>query len=52
MNLNKGALLMFDLTNRQSFENILSFYKLVKDYISESGDSVIFILVGNKVDLI
>lgn len=42
------AIIVFDITNRQSFENV---NKWVKDVRDERGDDAIIALVGNKTDL-
>ena len=42
------AIIVFDITNRQSFENV---NKWVKDVRDERGDDAIIALVGNKIDL-
>ncbi len=39
---------MYDITNRQSFENIDSWYENIKN---ERGDDIILGLLGNKIDL-
>jgi len=41
------AIIVFDITNRQSFENV---NKWVKDVRDERGDDAIIALVGNKTD--
>ncbi|CAK90429.1 unnamed protein product (macronuclear) [Paramecium tetraurelia] len=43
-----GVLLVFDITNRQSFHNIVRWYNEILDCAHESVDIVI---VGNKIDL-
>jgi small GTP-binding protein len=51
----KGAeavVLMFDLTNRISFESISNWYKDVKRNIVIAEDNLIGILLGNKEDLV
>ncbi|XP_042296402.1 ras-related protein Rab-42 [Sceloporus undulatus] len=42
-----GVLLIFDMTNRRSFENIFEWYNEVTNVM----DKVIFLLVGHKCDL-
>jgi len=42
------SIVCFDVTSRQSFENIT---KWVEDVRSERGNDVIIVIVGNKVDL-
>jgi len=45
----KGALLVFDITMRQSFVNVDKWYDQVRKF---SGTDVPIILVGNKIDLV
>ncbi|ORX83618.1 ras family protein [Anaeromyces robustus] len=42
------ALIVYDITNRNSFTSLLHWYEDVK---AERGENVIFVLVGNKSDL-
>jgi len=44
-----GALLVYDISNRDSFNHVISWINEVKNY---SHPNISFILVGNKVDLI
>jgi small GTP-binding protein len=44
----KGALLVFDITMRQSFVNVEKWFNQIRRY---SGTDVPIILVGNKLDL-
>jgi Ras-related protein Rab-11A len=44
-----GALLVFDLTSRESFENVIDWIKLVKE---KADTNVVIILIGNKSDLV
>lgn len=44
----KGALLVFDITMRQSFVNVEKWYNQIRKY---SGVDVPIVLVGNKLDL-
>ena len=44
----QGILLVYDITNRKSFENIINWHNEIKNNAPE--DSVLF-LVGNKIDL-
>lgn len=43
-----GIILIYDVTNLESFENIKSWMDQIKN---NSGDNVIKILVGNKIDM-
>ncbi|MFX1566469.1 MAG: Rab family GTPase [Promethearchaeota archaeon] len=45
----KGALLVFDITMRQSFVNVDKWYDQIRKF---SGNDVPIILVGNKIDLV
>ena len=42
------AMLVYDITNRSSFENLQDW---LKDIISQSPKTVLIILLGNKIDL-
>ncbi|MFW9831231.1 MAG: Rab family GTPase [Candidatus Thorarchaeota archaeon] len=44
----KGALLVFDITTRQSFVNVEKWFNQIRKY---SGADVPIVLVGNKLDL-
>jgi small GTP-binding protein len=44
-----GIILLYDVTSRESFNNIS---KWIKDIADNSGNKVIIYLVGNKIDLI
>lgn len=44
----KGALLVFDITMRQSFVNVEKWFNQIRKY---SGTDVPIVLVGNKLDL-
>ena len=44
-----GALLFFDLTDRTSFENTISWLREIKDHTEEG---IVVMLVGNKYDLV
>lgn len=44
-----GVLLVFDVTNRESFENIQAWHQEVLS--SQCPDKVIFLLIGHKCDL-
>ena len=43
-----GALLVYDITSRSSFENVKKWMKEVKEH---ADPSVVMILIGNKCDL-
>lgn len=43
----KGALLVFDVTNRKSFDEIRVWHEVLQNIV---GDNVVMILVGNKCD--
>ena len=42
------AIMVYDVNNRESFDNIDSWYENIKN---ERGDDIIFGLLGNKIDL-
>jgi len=44
-----GALLFFDLTDRTSFDNTVSWLKEIKDHTEEG---IVVMLIGNKYDLV
>ena len=44
----KGSLLIYDITNKKSFENI---EKWISDLKANTGDNISMILLGNKTDL-
>eukprot|EP00934_Nitzschia_sp_Nitz4_P008677 Nitzschia sp. Nitz4//scaffold203_size38902//36641//37453//NITZ4_007668-RA/size38902-processed-gene-0.74-mRNA-1//-1//CDS//3329541448//8667//frame0 len=46
-----GVVLVYDVTRMDSFENLQQWLKEVHLYSPNNGDSVIKLLVGNKVDL-
>jgi len=45
----QAAFIVFDLTNRESFENIKSWYEELK--LFTSGEDIPIVIVGNKTDL-
>ncbi|ELW68981.1 Ras-related protein Rab-28 [Tupaia chinensis] len=47
----KGVLLVYDVTNHQSFENLEDWYTMVKKVSEESETQPLVALVGNKIDL-
>lgn len=44
-----GAVIVYDVTNRESFENVYKWYKLIKDVRSSF---IVFTIIANKIDLI
>ncbi|XP_038842639.1 ras-related protein Rab-28-like isoform X2 [Salvelinus namaycush] len=46
-----GVLLVYDITNYQSFENLEDWYGMVKKANEESDVQPVVSLVGNKIDL-
>ncbi|XP_050006152.1 ras-related protein Rab-28 isoform X3 [Alexandromys fortis] len=46
-----GILLVYDITNYQSFENLEDWYSVVKTVSEESETQPLVALVGNKIDL-
>ncbi|XP_046772268.1 ras-related protein Rab-28 isoform X10 [Gallus gallus] len=47
----QGILLVYDITNCQSFENLEDWYNVVKKVTEESEMQPLVALVGNKIDL-
>uniref|UniRef100_UPI00398F4239 ras-related protein Rab-28 n=1 Tax=Pristiophorus japonicus TaxID=55135 RepID=UPI00398F4239 len=47
----QGVLLVYDITNYQSFENLEDWYAAVKKVNDESEQQPVVALVGNKIDL-
>jgi len=47
----QGVVLVYDVTRRDSFENLEQWLKEVKSYSPCNGEGVVKLLVGNKVDL-
>ncbi|KAJ7419749.1 Ras-related protein Rab-28 [Pitangus sulphuratus] len=47
----QGVLLVYDITNGQSFENLEDWYNVVKKVNEESETQPLVALVGNKIDL-
>ncbi|XP_072476354.1 ras-related protein Rab-28 isoform X2 [Notamacropus eugenii] len=47
----QGVLLVYDITNYQSFENLEDWYNIVKKVNEESETQPLVALVGNKIDL-
>jgi Ras-related protein Rab-6A len=45
----RAALIIFDLTNEESYDNISKWIDFVKE---NSGEDVMMVVVGNKLDLI
>jgi Ras-related protein Rab-1A len=53
-NYYRGAdivILIFDLTNMESFNNVNMWYKLIKDIVKSDEKPYKYILIGNKCDL-
>ena len=46
----QAAFIVFDLTNKQTFENIKEWYKELEDFIE--GREIPLIIIGNKMDLV
>jgi small GTP-binding protein len=47
-----GALLIFDLTNSDSFESVGIWHSEMMEALSDENEDVPFILVGNKLDVV
>jgi len=47
----QGVVMVYDVTRRDSFENLEQWLKEVKLYSPSGGEGVVKLLVGNKIDL-
>lgn len=47
----QGVVMVYDVTRRDSFENLEQWLKEVNIYCPNSGEGVVKLLVGNKIDL-
>lgn len=47
----QGVVMVYDVTRRDSFENLEQWLKEVKLYSPNNGEGVVKLLVGNKIDL-
>lgn len=47
----QGVAMVYDVTRRDSFENLEQWLKEVKLYSPNNGEGVVKLLVGNKIDL-
>jgi len=47
----QGVIMVYDVTRRDSFENLEQWLKEVKLYTPNNGEGVVKLLVGNKIDL-
>jgi Ras-related protein Rab-18 len=47
----QGVVMVYDVTRRDSFENLEQWLKEVKMYSPNNGEGVVKLLVGNKIDL-
>ena len=47
----EGIIVMFDVTNSISFENIRNWTESIKTHMSSEIDNIPVIIVGNKIDL-
>lgn len=47
----QGVVMVYDVTRRESFENLDQWLREVKMYSPNNGEGVVKLLVGNKVDL-
>ena len=47
----QGVVMVYDVTKRDSFENLEQWLKEVKLYSPNNGEGVVKLLVGNKIDL-
>lgn len=47
----QGVILVYDVTRRDSFENLDQWLREVKLYTPNNGEGVVKLLVGNKIDM-
>jgi Ras-related protein Rab-18 len=47
----QGVIMVYDVTRRDSFENLDQWLKEVKLYTPNNGEGVVKLLVGNKIDV-
>lgn len=47
----QGVVMVYDVTRRDSFENLDQWLKEIKLYSPNNGEGVVKLLVGNKIDL-
>lgn len=47
----QGVVMVYDVTRRDSFENLEQWLKEVQLYTPDNGEGVVKLLVGNKIDL-
>lgn len=47
----QGVIMVYDVTRRDSFENLDTWLKEIKLYSPNNGEGVVKLLVGNKIDL-
>lgn len=47
----QGVVMVYDVTRRDSFENLEQWLKEIKLYSPNNGEGVVKLLVGNKIDL-
>mmetsp|Transcript_13323 Transcript_13323/g.17462 ORF Transcript_13323/g.17462 Transcript_13323/m.17462 type:complete len:225 (-) Transcript_13323:134-808(-) len=47
----QGVVMVYDVTRRDSFENLEQWLREVQLYTPDSGEGVVKLLVGNKIDL-
>lgn len=48
----QGVIMVYDVTRRDSFDNLQHWLKEVKLYSPNNGEGVVKLLVGNKIDLL
>merc|ERR1712071_664341 len=49
--MGQGVVMVYDVTRRDSFENLEQWLKEIKLYTPNAGEGVVKLLVGNKIDL-
>ena len=47
----KGAFIVFDVTNRSSFQSVKDWIKYVNENCNDDPNNVVKILIGSKIDL-
>lgn len=44
-----GAIIMYDVTNRKSFDDVINWYEELKN--NSTNENVVIVLIGNKIDM-
>ena len=48
----EGIMVMFDVSNQNSFENLINWTESIKTHLNKEIDNIPVIIIGNKIDLI